>query len=154
LAFAASAGSSQPRPSHRFTRGADRIERIRLRTVATRGSLRTVQLDDDLRGIQQLAAQTGAMATSPLDRPGPQRGVIVGELHQLDIALGRRLHGELVEDPTSRSIDYGCGVGMDVGVDADDDIDHFAQIGQTVHAFYPSLDGTWFPVRDGGSAGL
>src|SRR4051812_45795038 len=35
-------------------------------------------------------------------------------------------------------------MGMDVGVDADDDIDHIAQIGQTVHAFSPSLDGTWF----------
>src|SRR6187431_836861 len=33
---------------------------------------------------------------------------------------------------------------MDVGVDADDDIDHLAQIGQTVHAFSPSSDGTWF----------
>src|SRR4051794_27884019 len=33
---------------------------------------------------------------------------------------------------------------MDVGVDADDDIDHLAQIGQTVHAFSPSPDGTWF----------
>src|SRR4051812_6572713 len=35
-------------------------------------------------------------------------------------------------------------MGMDVGVDADDDIDHIAQIGQTVHAFSPSPDGTWF----------
>src|SRR5665811_1760439 len=33
---------------------------------------------------------------------------------------------------------------MDVGVDADDDIDHLAQIGQTVHAFSPLSDGTWF----------
>src|SRR6187455_1805527 len=33
---------------------------------------------------------------------------------------------------------------MDVGVDTDDDIDHLAQIGQTVHAFSPSSDGTWF----------
>src|SRR3954452_22576258 len=33
---------------------------------------------------------------------------------------------------------------MDVGVDADDDIDHLAKIGQTVHAFSPSPDGTWF----------
>src|SRR3954451_10313220 len=33
---------------------------------------------------------------------------------------------------------------MDVGVDADDDIDYFAQIGQTGHAFSPSPDETWF----------
>jgi hypothetical protein len=40
--------------------------------------------------------------------------------------LGRRLHGDLLEDTTSRGIDHGRGVGIDVGVDADDDIDHVA----------------------------
>ena len=91
-----------------------------------------------------MTTQTGAVTTGPLDRPGPQHRVVVGELHQLGIALGCRLDGDLVEDTTSRSIDHGRGVGMDVGVDADDDIDHLAQIGQTVHAFSPSPDGTWF----------
>ena len=40
------------------------------------------------------------------------------------MALGCGLGGDLVEDTTSRSINHGRGVGMDVGVDADDDIDH------------------------------
>ena len=88
-----------------------------------------------------MTTQTGAVAAGPLDRPGPQHRVVVGELHQLGIALGCRLDGDLVEDTTSRSIDHGRGVGMDVGVDADDDIDHLAQIGQTVHAFSPSRTG-------------
>jgi hypothetical protein len=45
-------------------------------------------------------------------------------------------------------------MGVDVGVDADDDIDHLTQIGQTGHAFSPSPDGDVVPVRDEGSAGL
>ena len=53
--------------------------------------------------------------------------MVVCELHQLAIALSCRLDGDLVEDTTSPSIDHGRGVGMDVGVDADDDIDHLAQ---------------------------
>jgi hypothetical protein len=52
--------------------------------------------------------------------------VVVGKLHQLDIALGGGIDGDLVEDATGRGIDRGCGVGVDVGVDADDDIDHLA----------------------------
>ena len=72
-----------------------------------------------------MPAQTGAVAAGPLDRPGPQRGVVVGELHQFDIALRCRLDGDLVEDTTSRGVEDGRGVGVDVGVDADDDVDHF-----------------------------
>ena len=73
-----------------------------------------------------MTTQAGAVATGPLDRPRPQHRVVVGELHQLGIALSGRQDGDLVEDATSRSIDRGRGVGMDVGVDADDDIDHLA----------------------------
>ena len=80
--------------------------------------------------------------------------MVVGELHQLGIALGARLDSDLVEDTTRPSINHGRRVGMDVGVDADDDIDHLTQIGQSVHAFSPSPDGDVVPVRDGGSAGL
>ena len=52
--------------------------------------------------------------------------MVVGELHQLAIALGCRLYGDLVQDRTGGSIDHGRAVSMDVGVDADDDIDHLA----------------------------
>jgi hypothetical protein len=45
-------------------------------------------------------------------------------------------------------------MGVDVGVDADHDIDHLTQIGQTGHAFSPCLERMWFPVRGGDSAGL
>src|SRR5262245_20004234 len=61
LAFTAAAGRSQPRPGHRLACGSDRIEWIGLRTVAARGPLRAVQLDDDLRVLQQMATQAGAV---------------------------------------------------------------------------------------------
>src|SRR3954452_10802984 len=144
LTLATAARSSQPRSSHRLAGGTDRIERIRLRPVAARSRLRAVQLDDDLRDLQQVPTQASTVAAGPLDRPGPQRRVVTRELHQLGITLGCRLDGDLVEDTTSRGVHHGRGVGMDVGVDADDDIDHLAQIGQTGHAFSPSPDGTWF----------
>jgi hypothetical protein len=101
-----------------------------------------------------VTAQTGAVAAGPFDRPGPQHRIRVGEPHQLGVARGRRRHGDLAENSTSRGVDDRRGVGVDVGVDADDDIDHLTQIGQTVHAFSPSPDGDVVPVRDEGSAGL
>ena len=95
-----------------------------------------------------MTTQAGAVAAGPFDRPGPQHRVVVGELHQLGIALGCRLDGDLAEDTTGRGVERRRGVSVDVsvdvGVDADDDIDHLTQIGQTVHAFSPSPDGTWF----------
>ena len=71
-----------------------------------------------------MTAQAGAVAAGPFDRPGPQHRIVVGELHQLDIALGCRLHGDLAEDTTGRGVDHCRGVGMNMCVDADDDIDH------------------------------
>ena len=48
-----------------------------------------------------MTTQTGAVAPRPFDRTGPQHRVVVGELHQLGIALGCRFDGDLVEDTTS-----------------------------------------------------
>ena len=126
LAFATGAGSSEPRSSHRFPGGADRVERVGLCAVASRSPLRAVQLDDDLGHLKQVTAQTGAVAAGSLDRPSPQCRVVVGELDQLAVALGCSFDGDLVEDTTGRVVDYGRGACVDVGVDADDDIDHLA----------------------------
>jgi hypothetical protein len=60
--------------------------------------------------------------------------VVVRELHEFGVAPGVRLDRDLVEDPTSCGVVARRGVGMDVGVDADHDIDHATQIGQTGHA--------------------
>jgi hypothetical protein len=54
-----------------------------------------------------VAAQTGAVTSGPLDRPYPQRGVFAGELHQLAIAFGRGVHGDLAEHATRRGVDHG-----------------------------------------------
>ena len=73
-----------------------------------------------------MSTQTGAVTAGPFDGPGSQRRVVVGELHQLGVALGCGLDGDLIQDTTGRGVQDGRGVGVDVGVDADDDIDHFA----------------------------
>jgi hypothetical protein len=44
------------------------------------------------------------------------------------VALGVGRHRELVEDRTRRA-DGGCGVGVLVGIDADDDVEGFCQHG-------------------------
>jgi len=75
--------------------------------------------------------------------------VVVGELHQPAIALGCRIDGDLAQDTTSGSVDHGRAVGMDVGVDADDDIDHLTQIGQTGHCVLSFSGRDVVPVRDG-----
>ncbi len=103
LAFATAAGSPPPRSRHRLTSGTDRIERVGLRAVAARRPLRVVQLDDDLRGLQQVPAQASAVPAGPLDRPGPQGGVVVRELNKLE---GPDLGGQLVlGSPASRPFD-------------------------------------------------
>src|SRR4051812_40169025 len=53
----------------------DRVERIRLRPSAARSPLRTIHLDDQLAGLQQVTTQTGAVTPGALDRPGPQSRV-------------------------------------------------------------------------------
>jgi hypothetical protein len=52
--------------------------------------------------------------------------VLVGELHQLGVALSCRLDGDLAEDTTGCGVEDRRGVGADVRVDADDDIDDLA----------------------------
>lgn len=90
------------------------------------GALGPVEFDHDLLAALQVARQTGAMAAGALDRPGPQDGVLVGELHQLGVPIRGGLDGDLVEHTAGPGVDDGCGMGVDVGVDADDDIDHLA----------------------------
>ena len=94
--------------------------------MATLGAFGAVELDHDLLAALQVPGQPGAVAAGALDRPRPQRRVLVGELHQLGVAVGGGLDGDLVEHAAGAGVDRGRGVGVDVGVDADDDIDHLA----------------------------
>jgi hypothetical protein len=52
--------------------------------------------------------------------------MLVGELHQLGVARCCRFDSDLVENSTGRGVDDRCGVGVHVGIDADDDIDDLA----------------------------
>src|SRR5690606_371557 len=61
------------------------------------------------------------------------------------VAVRGGLHGDLIEHPTGADLDHGGRVGVHVGVDADDDVDDLAQIGQTGHCvLLLAGTGTWF----------
>ena len=112
------------------------------------------QDDTDLLTAFEVPGQTSTVTAGALDGPGSQHRVLIGELHQLGVTVGGGLDGDLVEHPAGAGIDCGRGMGVDVGVDADDDIDHFTQIGHTGHAFSPLPERDVVPVRGGDSAGL
>jgi hypothetical protein len=94
--------------------------------VTSLGALGPVELDDDLLAAFEVPGQAGAVTAGAFDRPGPQGCVLVGELHQLGVAVSGGLDGDLVEHAAGPGVDRGRGMGVDVGVDADDDIDHIA----------------------------
>jgi hypothetical protein len=61
---------------------------------------------------------------------------------QLEVALRSCLDGDLGDDATGVGIDRCCGMGRDVGVDADHDVDNFGKSQHTGHRVL--LDpGTW-----------
>jgi hypothetical protein len=99
---------------------------VGLGAVATLGALGAVELDHHLLAALQVPRQPGTVAAGALDGPRPQRGLLVGELHELGVAVSGGLDGEPIEHAAGPRIDRGRGVGVDVGVDADDDIDHLA----------------------------
>jgi hypothetical protein len=47
------------------------------------------------------------MTPGALDRPSAQGGVFAGELHQLFVALGGRVDGDLAEHATSSGVNHG-----------------------------------------------
>jgi hypothetical protein len=99
------------------------------------------------------AAQPSAVTTGPLDRPGPQSGVVVPEPHELGIALGCRLDRDLFEDPTRCGVEDRHGLGMDVSVDVNDDTDH-PHADRSDSCFLSVAERDVVPVLDGGWAGL
>ena len=66
--------------------------------------------------VLEMDREPPAVASGALDRPGPQRGVggadLVGELHQLGVALGGGLDADLRQDSTGAGVDRGRGVGV------------------------------------------
>jgi hypothetical protein len=98
-----------------------------------RRALGPVQLHDQLLPVSQVAGQAGAVAAGALHRPRPQPAVLLGHSDELGVAVrvgGDRRAGQ---HPAGAGIDDRGGVGVLVGVDADDDLDQFCQHG---HAFF------------------
>jgi hypothetical protein len=83
--------------------------------VATLGALRPVELDHDLLAALEMSCQSGAVTAGALGRPRPQSRVLVGEPHQLGVAISGGLDGDVVEDAAGAGIDRSCRVGVDVG---------------------------------------
>jgi hypothetical protein len=127
------------------------VDRIGLGPGPARRPLGPVQLHDQFAGVSEMTGQAGAVAAGALHRPGPQPGVLLGQGAQLGIAIGICGHRHLGQHAAGACVDDRGGVGVFVGVDADDDLDQLCQHG---HAFF-SLTGGRSRSRSGAEmAGL
>jgi hypothetical protein len=73
--------------------------------------------------------------------------VLLGQCDELDVAVGVGGHGHPGQHATGAGIEHRGGMGVFVGVDADDDLDQLCQHG---HAFFSLTGGTQqVPVRCG-----
>lgn len=91
------------------------------------------------------------MAAGALDRPYPQRRIVIGKVDQALVALVGGGHSQLIKHRAGAGIDHGPGMGLDVGVDADDDVD---DLGQTGHCVPPRLGADEGSGPGGATAGL
>jgi hypothetical protein len=145
-ALAVAAGLGQMLPGQRLPGRSDGVERVGLGAVAASGPVRPVQLDDPLAPFAQVAGQAGAVAAGALDGPHPQAAVPVGQLDQGGVAVRVGVHGQVLNGGAGRCGQHRRGVGVLVGVDADDDIDDVCEHG---HCVPPCRDGRVVPVRFG-----
>jgi hypothetical protein len=95
--------------------------------MAAGGPLGPVQLDHALMVGGQGSGQAGAIAAGALDRPDPSAGLATGQLQQLLIAGWGSRHGHLLDYRAGGRGHHRGGVGVLVGVDADDDLDGVCQ---------------------------
>ena len=115
-----------------FAGGADGVEVVGLGAVASSWSGWPVDLDDPFTALEQVGGEPGAETAGALDRPDSTAGrVFVGERDDPPIAhrVGRAL---LVGHHRAGRGDHRGGVGVAVGVDADDVVDLACQHGTSV----------------------
>jgi hypothetical protein len=125
-------GRGQPNPGQGVAGGAFSVDHIGLGPAATGRSNRAVQLHDHFPGVGEVAGQSGAVAASTLDRPGPQPTVALGQLQQLGVAIGISCDRDRGQQRAGIDRDQRGGVSIGVGVDPDDELDQFCQHGHCV----------------------
>jgi hypothetical protein len=112
--------------------GPDGVQRIGLGAMAAGGPLGSIQLHYLLGVSMQEPGQPGTVPTGALDRPHPLPTVLVGQLQELPVAIWGGGRGQVGQGLAGgRGQDRG-GVGLLVGVDADDDLDGVCQHGHRV----------------------
>jgi hypothetical protein len=126
------AGGAELGPRQRLTSGASGIQRVGLGAVTALSALGAVQLHHQLTAAGQHPGQPGAVPAGALDGPGPQPGMLVGEIHQGLVAIRGGWHRQLGQHAAGAGIDRRGAVTVHVGVDPDDDL---GEILQTGHAF-------------------
>ena len=90
-----------------------------------------------------MPGQAGAVAAGPFDRPCPHHRILVG--NSTSSAYPAAVAATMISPRTPPvALSMTAAEWVWTWVDADHDIDHLTQIGQTGHAFSPSPDGTWF----------
>jgi hypothetical protein len=116
---------------------ANGVQVVGLGAVAACRAGWAVDLDDPFAAFQQMGREPGAEAAGALDGPDAGAGcVLVGECDDAPVAHGVGSALVLRDDRASLG-DHGSGVGVAVGVDADDVVDLACQHG---HAVPPSVE--------------
>ena len=106
-------GRGELGPGQGLSGGPDGTERVGLGAVAALGPLGPVELDDQL--LAEVAGETCPVATCASDGPGPQARVLIGEGHELGIAVGGHLDRELTEHAARSGAECGRAVGSPRG---------------------------------------
>jgi hypothetical protein len=95
----------------------------------------------------QEPGQPGTVPAGALDRPHPLPTVLVGQLEELPVAIRGGGRGQVGQGLAGGRGEGRGGVGLLVGVDADDDLDGVCQHGHRVVLLARRM--TWsVPVRD------
>jgi hypothetical protein len=146
LAFAVGARFAEVLTAERFASGADCIDRVGLRAVTPRRATGTIELDHPLAALGKEPGEPGAVSVGAFDRPDTQPAVTVSEIHKALVAVRVGSSGGRFDHRGRRRRDDRGGVGVFVGVDADDDVDDFCQHGHCVSPLNVERE---VPVRDG-----
>lgn len=120
------------RPPERLTGGPNGIDRVALGAVATPGPPRPVDLDHLLAPVLEEAGEARSVAARALDGPGPAQPVGIRPIDQRLVTDAFGAHRALGQRRAGPGGNRRRGVGVFVGVDADDDVDLLCQHG---HAF-------------------